>query len=677
MQRQTLLATVLLAAIAPSARAETSLTTTRVASGLARPVFVTAPPNDFDRLFILEQHTGEIKILDLNSGLIQPQPFLTVGSLATGNEQGLLGMAFHPNYAENGLFYVDYTDETGRTNVRRFQTSTDPNLADAGSGLTVLTIAQPQSNHNGGWIGFGPSDGFLYISSGDGGGGNDTGGGHTSGTGNAQDTSDNLLGKMLRIDVDGDAFPGDATRNYAIPPSNPFVNAAGDDEIWAFGLRNPWRASFDRQTHDLYIGDVGQISREEIDFQSASSSGGENYGWRLREGTIPNPADGIGGDPPAGAVEPIYDYARGGSPLEGSAVTGGYVYRGPIEDLHGKYIFGDYGSSQIWSFEYDGATRSNFRTRTRELAPAGGTIDFVASFGEDARGNVYVVDLGSFSSATGEIFRIDADPAKLVPPGAAWKYLDDGSNQMTAWREIDFDDSAWPSGGGEFGYGDDDETTTIDCGASAPVCNSNNRATTYFRHTFSLDDPSLVAALDLALLRDDGAAVFLNGEEITRTANLAPDAPFNALANFNGAAAVDGANERTYFHSAVDPALLLQGENVLAVEVHQHSLSSSDVSFDLVLAATFRDPSPGDVDFDGQTTRGDLAAVALNFGQASGAIWTDGDFNADGQFSLIDLALLQASLASANANAPLAVPEPATATLILFAIAIGVRRRRR
>jgi hypothetical protein len=306
--------------------------------------------------------------------------------------------------------FVNLTVEDGRTEIRRYRVSTDPDVADPQSEQLVLGYAQPQSNHNGGWLGFGP-DGYLYISAGDGGGANDSSSGHTQGSGNAQDITDNPLGKVLRIDVDGDAFPADDARNYAIPPSNPFVDATGDDEIWSYGLRNPWRASFDRMTGDLYIGDVGQGAREEIDVQPAGSAGGENYGWRLREGTIATP--GVGGSRPAGAIDPIYDYTRGAGPFQGFSVTGGYVYRGPVAEIRGQYFFADYSSERIWSLVYDGSEPggfdgSNFTDlidRTVELAP-GGSLDInqISSFAEDDSGNLYILDLG------GEIFRIVATP---------------------------------------------------------------------------------------------------------------------------------------------------------------------------------------------------------------------------------------------------------------------------
>jgi hypothetical protein len=287
-------------------------------------------------------------------------------------------------------------------------------VADAGSAAPVLSIAQPQPNHNGGWIAFGP-DGYLYVASGDGGGGDDNDTGHTAGTGNAQDITNNLLGKLLRLDVDGDDFPADATRNYAIPADNPFAGVVGDDEIWAYGLRNPWRASFDRATGDLYIGDVGQSNREEIDVQPAASAGGENYGWRLREGTIATPTGGVGGTPPPGAIDPIYDYLHGNGPFLGNSVTGGYVYRGPAASLQGHYFFADFIDSRLWSLRWDGSDPSTFdgtnyteladHTADPDFAPDQGSLVNISSFGEDAAGNLYLVSLG------GDVFRITALPA--------------------------------------------------------------------------------------------------------------------------------------------------------------------------------------------------------------------------------------------------------------------------
>jgi glucose/arabinose dehydrogenase len=245
------------------------MTTTRVASGLASPVFLTSPPGDTARAFIVESAatstSGRIRILNLPGNTLEATPYLTVSGIAAGGEQGLLGLAFHPSFATNGRFYVNYTDAAGDTRIVRYQANVPymtSTTADAASAQLVLFVDQPFSNHNGGWLGFGP-DGYLYCALGDGGSAGDPGN-------RAQTISNMLLGKMLRLDVNGaDAFPGDPNKNYAIPPTNPFVGVTGDDEIWAFGLRNPWRNGFDRATGELYIGDVGQNAWEEIDVQPA------------------------------------------------------------------------------------------------------------------------------------------------------------------------------------------------------------------------------------------------------------------------------------------------------------------------------------------------------------------------------------------------------------------------
>jgi glucose/arabinose dehydrogenase len=277
------------------------------AGGFERPVFVTHAGDGSARLFVLEK-AGVIRIVV--DGEVRDDPFLDISQLVTirGNEQGLLGLAFHPQYEENGRFFVYYTAVDGGANtVAEYRVSTDANIADAGSGRVMLAIADTRSNHNGGMLAFGP-DGYLYVATGDGGGGGDP-----DENGQALDA---LLAKILRLDVDG-SFP------YTIPPSNPFASTGGArPEVWAFGLRNPWRFSFDRETGDMWIADVGQGSWEEVDFQPADSAGGENYGWNTMEGAhCFDPANGCD---TSGLVLPVHEYDHSA----GCSITGGYVYRG-------------------------------------------------------------------------------------------------------------------------------------------------------------------------------------------------------------------------------------------------------------------------------------------------------------------------------------------------------------
>ncbi len=400
------------------ADADAAIKAVLVTGGLSRPDFVTSPPGDYQRLFVLEQHVGRIRIIK-NSAITGT--FLTISGLTTGNEQGLLGLAFHPNYATNRKLYVYYTTTgggaAGHSVVAEYLASAiDPDVADTtpGSFKNIITINQPQENHNAGWIGFGPNDGYLYIALGDGGNGGDSGAGHTEPGGNAQDITDNLLGKMLRVDVNGDDFPGDADKNYTIPPTNPFVGITGDDEIWAYGLRNPWRPSFDRGNGDLYIADVGQDLWEEVNFAAAPLVGGRNYGWRRKEAThCYNPSTNCG---LAGLVDPIYEYGHSsntgnafscGTPPTGCSVTGGYVYRGPaIPEIVGRYFFADYCSNTIVSFIVTGGAATNCTNHTAELAPGGGlSVTSISSFGQDALGELYICDLNG-----GEVFKITRNP---------------------------------------------------------------------------------------------------------------------------------------------------------------------------------------------------------------------------------------------------------------------------
>lgn len=396
VRKQTVFSQVLCAWVATAtilsvaALAQPPLTTEFIVDGFDRPVFACAPPGDTTRLFVVEQVTAKIRIINLSNNTILGTDFLDINSKVSdgAGEEGLLGLAFHPNYSSNGYFYVYYTNNSSDNVVERYTVSGNPNVADAGSGTVLFTLSHPgQTNHNGGWIGFGP-DGYLYIATGDGGGANDP-------PNNAQNLNV-PLGKLLRIDVD--------IASPYVPASNPFVGPGPEDErIWAYGLRNPWRCSFDRSTGDLWIADVGQGFAEEIDFQPASSTGGENYGWKVAEGFQCTGGGGTCGSNP-GFTPPIHDYPR----TSGHSVTGGYVYRGSaIAGLQGTYFFADYVFNNIWSMKYNGVSVTDFTDRTAELDPPGArSITSVSSFGEDANGELYIVDRNG-----GEIFRIAAlDP---------------------------------------------------------------------------------------------------------------------------------------------------------------------------------------------------------------------------------------------------------------------------
>lgn len=385
---------ILATAFAGAAFAQTvpPLQTRIVATGLDQPLFATAPEGD-SRLFIVEKG-GLIKILE--NGTVLPTPFLDLsGSVNTMGERGLLGMTFDPDFVDNRRFYVNYIDKTTlNTVVATYQASTaQPNVANAASAQTVITIAQPEfSNHKAGWIGFRPGEaGNLYIGTGDGGFRDDP-------DNRAQNLKDNL-GKMLRVDVAADRFPNDTAQyGYAIPDGNlangnPEINP----EIYAYGLRNPYRDSFDRETGTLYIADVGQDNREEINIGSA----GANYGWRVFEGTRLNfPND----TPLANHTPPIFEYDHNGL---GASITGGYVYRGSLIDgLEGTYFFADFVTDKVMSFRFidSGITDDDVTDRTAELLSPSGISGRVSSFGEDGFGNLYLVSLN------GQIGMITAVP---------------------------------------------------------------------------------------------------------------------------------------------------------------------------------------------------------------------------------------------------------------------------
>ncbi len=335
-----------------------------VASGFSRPLYVTHAGDE--RLFVVEQ-SGKIRIVQ-ESTILEP-PFLDVSSIIspealTGDysERGLLGLAFHPDYAENGIFFINYTDLNGDTVVARYTVSADnPNLADPNSASPILQVAQPYPNHNGGHLAFGP-DGYLYIALGDGGSGGDP-------QGNGQNL-ETLLGSILRIDVNTD-------QGYLTPPDNPFINQSdAQPEIWSWGWRNPWRFSFDRQTGDMWIADVGQNEWEEVNLEPAGGPGGLNYGWNAYEAAYPY----SGAEAASAVVMPILEYNH----ADGCSITGGYVYRGSaLPNLQGTYFYGDWCSGLIWTAAPDRAWTSTGSFQSGLS---------ISSFGEDAAGELYVID---------------------------------------------------------------------------------------------------------------------------------------------------------------------------------------------------------------------------------------------------------------------------------------------
>ncbi|MEZ5965723.1 MAG: PQQ-dependent sugar dehydrogenase [Planctomycetota bacterium] len=393
-----------------TAAAQPRLSVVRVATGLSRPVFVTTPPGDLDRLFVIEQHTGLVRVI--KRGTLLPTPFLNVfPRILTGSERGLLGLAFDPLYATNGYFYLSYTRAgDGASILERFRvSSSNPDVADLSSGTVGFgPVTQPFSNHNGGCINFGP-DGYLYFGLGDGGSAGDP-------SCNAQNPASHL-GKMLRLDTQ--------TMPFSAPASNPFVgNTAYRPEIWSLGWRNPWRWGFDRETGELFVGDVGQNSLEELDYEPAAS-GGRNYGWKVMEGTNCYSTAACTATVPAcnsaALIRPFHTLPTASY----CSIIGGYVYRGcNIPQLRGLYFFGDYCSGSVWSLLYANGTFTNLVSRNAEL----GALGAISSFGEDARGELYICGLGA-----GVLYKIVAADGG---PGTDLGFGLIGSNNETPLFEI-------------------------------------------------------------------------------------------------------------------------------------------------------------------------------------------------------------------------------------------------
>jgi len=380
-----------------------------VAKGLYSPVDLASPPGDRRRLFVLEQ-SGRIRIV--RDGVLLERPFLDIVERVGDeeNEQGLLGIAFHPDYARNGRFFLDYTDTKGDTVIARYDVSADPDVADPASEKVVLWIDQPYPNHNGGQLAFDRS-GRLWVGMGD-------GGRRADKLEAAQDDS-YLLGKMLRIDVDVDTPP-----YWKAPADNPQPNAEGVRAlIWSRGMRNPWRYSFDLANDDLYVADVGQDEIEEIDFVPAGARAVQNFGWDLFEGSKcfePDPAPQC--PPPLGFVVPVLEYGR----TEGCSITGGYVYRGcAMPDLRGRYFYSDYCTGFVRSFRMYGGKARSRKDHTRELVKAGFVKGNTTSFGQDALGELYVLNR-------------DGNVWKIVPRGST------ESPAKTAPAEIGVDARATP-----------------------------------------------------------------------------------------------------------------------------------------------------------------------------------------------------------------------------------------
>lgn len=388
---------VILAACIPAVPGQTLRLEPVVTSGLSEPLFVTAPPGDHNRLFILEK-AGRVRIFDRTTHTLLPTPYLSI-PVSSESERGLLGLAFDRDFASNGRFYVNYTTpgegaDRGDIVIARYTAGGDPmtsNVANP-SGQSILRIEHTSDNaHNGGWIGFRPTDpGRLYIGVGDGNGSNDPF--------NSGQNVETLVGKMLRIDVSGDS-------GYTIPAGN---LAVGRPEIYQYGLRNPWRNSFDRATGDLWIADVGQSQREEVNFQAAGTAGGQNFGWRTKEGTLITGLNPSG--PFVGLTDPIHEFVHN----RGASVTGGYVYRGSaMPELQGQYFFSDFTSGRTWSLHYDGTRVSNLKEWSSQLDSDGTgpqTMAFqIASFGEDAGGELYMVAI-----QRGAVYQIVPEPSSLA-----------------------------------------------------------------------------------------------------------------------------------------------------------------------------------------------------------------------------------------------------------------------
>jgi len=477
-------------------------------SGFSSPIDIAHAGDD--RLFIVER-SGVIKIIDANDTTL-PTPFLDIEDIVYSfggqGEIGLLGMEFHPDFANNGYFFVHYTNLNENSNISRFTVDpATPNEVDPATELTIMTINQPYLNHNGGCLKFGP-DAYLYIGMGDGGSANDPQ--------NRSQNTQSLLGKMLRIDIDNGS-------PYSIPADNPFV-ADSDvlDEIWAIGLRNPWRYSFDRSTGDLWIGDVGQGTREEINRQPASSTGGENYGWRCYEGF--NAFNTSGCSPASDYHDPVVDYNHSASSC---SVTGGYVYRGTqFPSLQGLYIYADYCSGRIWTLTSDGVGGY-----TDDLSATYSGYD-ISTFGEDAQGEMYLARRGN-----GTIYRIGVDDCSAFAANEtivneSCANANDGSITLDPMNGTGPLSYSWSNGNTT------NEITGLGAATySVSVTDANNCELIEFYEITNGTPTNLMATADGPLVFCEGGSVVLTSSE----------APAGYMYQWNiGSQQIAGANEQTY-----------------------------------------------------------------------------------------------------------------------------------
>ncbi|HEV8389705.1 MAG TPA: PQQ-dependent sugar dehydrogenase [Dongiaceae bacterium] len=467
-----------------------NINATLLANVGAGALFVTGAPGDDGFVYALRKDTGDIARINTNTGAQSTFLDIPDSQFSTQSERGVLGLAFHPDYAANGRFFVYLTNPTGDIEVREYARSAgDSAIADVAPVQTIITIPHSAfANHNGGSLTFGP-DGNLYIAVGDGGSANDP-------DGNAQNINV-LLGKILRIDVNGDDFPGDPSRNYAIPDDNPFAGVTpGADEIWDYGLRNPWRISFDPLTGDLYIGDVGQSAREEVDFEPSGGPGGVNYGWDFREGTLQGPS--APPVPPISFTGPVFDYPRD----VGHSITGGYVYRGPAPGLQGAYFFGDFISGRLMTLRMVNGVAEDAIDRTAQLV--GADLSLISSFGTDNAGNLYVVTFG------GAIYRLDpgiaaGDSADAIDGGAGNDSLFGGQGDDTLLGGLGNDILTGGVGADDLRGGADNDTYVIDNAGdivNESVAGSTGSDTVQSSISFSLANASRVlgAVENLTLL---------------------------------------------------------------------------------------------------------------------------------------------------------------------------------